>query len=84
MASVSERTRKSPSLELRNIQVSPGWACVSVYDLMAWPTRPDPPVIRMVDLGFPDASCLVIVVLVLWLGTFGCLLFMVEVWKNNE
>jgi hypothetical protein len=30
--------------------------------LMAWPTRPDPPVTRMVDFGFPDASCLVIVV----------------------
>ena len=47
MASVSFLSRKSPSFDERNIHRSSGRPCASTYDLMACPTRPDPPVTNM-------------------------------------
>lgn len=61
IASVSFLSLKSPSLEERKIHVSFGRGLARVYVLMAWPTRPEPPVTMMVDLVVPPTSCLVMV-----------------------
>lgn len=58
IASVSDRTRRSPSLLERKIHSSLGRRLSSTYMRMAWPTRPDPPVTMMTSLPSPLASCI--------------------------